>query len=68
MIPYAFPWMSSALMSGPVFQVIIMCDTQCYKVMVNGALMFSYNHRHFLLQEIDILEVEGDVSLSSVLV
>uniref|UniRef100_A0A673WV74 Galectin n=1 Tax=Salmo trutta TaxID=8032 RepID=A0A673WV74_SALTR len=30
--------------------------------------MFSYNHRHFLLQEIDILEVEGNVSLSSVLV
>jgi hypothetical protein len=36
--------------------------------MVNGALMFSYNHRHFLFQQIDILEVEGDVSLSAVLV
>uniref|UniRef100_A0A8C7L179 Galectin n=1 Tax=Oncorhynchus kisutch TaxID=8019 RepID=A0A8C7L179_ONCKI len=53
---------------GQPFMVIIMCDTQCYRVMVNGALMFSYNHRHFLFQQIDILEVEGDVSLSAVLV
>ncbi|XP_021478092.2 VHSV-induced protein-9 isoform X1 [Oncorhynchus mykiss] len=53
---------------GQPFTVIIMCDTQCYRVMVNGALMFSYNHRHFLFQQIDILEVEGDVSLSAVLV
>ncbi|XP_045548294.1 galectin-9 isoform X3 [Salmo salar] len=53
---------------GQPFTVIIMCDTQCYKVMVNGALMFSYNHRHFLFQQIDILEVEGDMSLSAVLV
>uniref|UniRef100_A0A4W5KKU8 Galectin n=1 Tax=Hucho hucho TaxID=62062 RepID=A0A4W5KKU8_9TELE len=52
---------------GQPFTVIIMCDTQCYRVMVNGALMFSYNHRHFLFQQIDILEVEGDVSLSVVL-
>ncbi|XP_055725327.1 galectin-9-like isoform X1 [Salvelinus fontinalis] len=53
---------------GQPFTMIIMCDTQCYRVMVNGALMFSYNHRHFLFQQIDILEVEGDVSLSAVLV
>uniref|UniRef100_A0A673X192 Galectin n=1 Tax=Salmo trutta TaxID=8032 RepID=A0A673X192_SALTR len=53
---------------GQPFTVIIMCDTQCYKVMVNGALMFSYNHRHFLFQQIDILEVEGDMILSAVLV
>ncbi|XP_023824548.1 galectin-9 isoform X2 [Salvelinus sp. IW2-2015] len=53
---------------GQPFTVTIMCDTKCYRVMVNGVQMFSYNHRHFLLQEIDILEVEGDVSLSSVLV
>ncbi|XP_055798782.1 galectin-9-like isoform X2 [Salvelinus fontinalis] len=53
---------------GQPFTVTIMCDTKCYKVMVNGVQMFSYNHRHFLLQQIDILEVEGDVSLSSVLV
>ncbi|CAB1316219.1 unnamed protein product [Coregonus sp. 'balchen'] len=43
-------------------------EASLLRVMVNGAQMFSYNHRHFLLQQIDILEVEGDVSLSSVLV
>ncbi|CAB1352785.1 unnamed protein product [Coregonus sp. 'balchen'] len=53
---------------GQPFTVTIMCDTQCYRVIVNGAQMFSYNHRHFLFQQIDILEVEGDVSLSTVLV
>ncbi|XP_041741899.1 galectin-9 isoform X5 [Coregonus clupeaformis] len=53
---------------GQPFTVTIMCDTQCYRVLVNGAQMFSYNHRHFLFQQIDILEVEGDVSLSTVLV
>uniref|UniRef100_A0A8C8FGI1 Galectin n=1 Tax=Oncorhynchus tshawytscha TaxID=74940 RepID=A0A8C8FGI1_ONCTS len=52
---------------GQPFTVTITCDTKCYRVMVNGVQMFSYNHRHFLLQQIDILEVEGDVSLSSVL-
>ncbi|XP_064837446.1 galectin-9-like isoform X2 [Oncorhynchus masou masou] len=51
---------------GQPFTVAITCDTKCYRVMVNGVQMFSYNHRHFLLQQIDILEVEGDVSLSSV--
>ncbi|XP_020320050.1 galectin-9-like isoform X2 [Oncorhynchus kisutch] len=51
---------------GQPFTVTITCDTKCYRVMVNGVQMFSYNHRHFLLQQIDILEVEGDVSLSSV--
>nr|XP_046175924.1 galectin-9-like isoform X2 [Oncorhynchus gorbuscha] len=51
---------------GQAFTVTITCDTMCYRVMVNGVQMFSYNHRHFLLQQIDILEVEGDVSLSSV--
>ncbi|KAL0994192.1 hypothetical protein UPYG_G00118990 [Umbra pygmaea] len=51
---------------GQPFMLTIICDTQCYRVMLNGVQMFSYNHRHFLFQEIDILEVDGDVSLSSV--
>ncbi|XP_072515268.1 galectin-9-like [Salminus brasiliensis] len=53
---------------GQPFTVTIICDTQCYRIMVNGTQMFTYNHRHFLLQQIDILEVEGNVSLSSVTV
>lgn len=51
-----------------VLQVSITCDTQCYRITVNGTQMFVYNHRHFLLQEIDILEVEGNLSVCSVTV
>ncbi|KAK3521698.1 hypothetical protein QTP70_015568 [Hemibagrus guttatus] len=53
---------------GQQFTVSITCDTQCYRIAVNGTQMFVYNHRHFLLQEIDILEVEGNLSVSSVTV
>ncbi|XP_034168299.2 galectin-9 [Pangasianodon hypophthalmus] len=53
---------------GQQFTVSIMCDTQCYRIAVNGIQMFTYNHRHFLLQQIDILEVDGDISVSSVMV
>uniref|UniRef100_A0A3B1IHN1 Galectin n=1 Tax=Astyanax mexicanus TaxID=7994 RepID=A0A3B1IHN1_ASTMX len=53
---------------GQPFTVTIICDTHCYRIMVNGTQMFTYNHRYTLLQQIDILEVEGNVSLSSVVV
>ncbi|XP_060765581.1 galectin-9-like [Neoarius graeffei] len=53
---------------GQQFMVSITCDTQCYRIAVNGAHMFTYNHRHFLLQQIDILEVDGNISVSSVTV
>ncbi|KAB5543290.1 hypothetical protein PHYPO_G00077370 [Pangasianodon hypophthalmus] len=53
---------------GQQFTVNITCDTQCYRITVNGIQMFTYNHRHFLLQQIDILEVEGNISVSSVTV
>ncbi|KAI4887781.1 hypothetical protein NFI96_026246 [Prochilodus magdalenae] len=51
---------------GQPFTVTIVCDTRCYKILINGVQMFTYNHRHFLFQQIDILEVEGNVSLSFV--
>ncbi|XP_036392327.1 galectin-9B-like isoform X2 [Megalops cyprinoides] len=53
---------------GQPFMVTIICKPLNYEVMVNGAQMFNYNHRHTVLQEVDILEVNGDVSLTSVLV
>ncbi|XP_053500815.1 galectin-9-like [Ictalurus furcatus] len=53
---------------GQQFTLSITCDTQCYRIMVNGAQMFTYNHRHFLFQQIDILEVDGNISVSSVVV
>lgn len=51
-----------------LFQVSITCDTQCYRIAVNGTHMFTYNHRYFLFEQIDILEVEGNISVSSVVV
>uniref|UniRef100_A0A8B9J5B3 Galectin n=1 Tax=Astyanax mexicanus TaxID=7994 RepID=A0A8B9J5B3_ASTMX len=53
---------------GQPFTVTIICETHCYRIMVNGTQMFTYIHRYTLLQQIDILEVEGNVSLSSVVV
>ncbi|XP_053500814.1 galectin-9-like [Ictalurus furcatus] len=53
---------------GQQFTVSITCDTQCYRIAVNGTQMFTYNHRHFLFQQIDILEVDGNISVSSVVV
>ncbi|XP_058267691.1 galectin-9-like isoform X2 [Hemibagrus wyckioides] len=53
---------------GQQFTVSITCDTQYYRIAVNGTQMFTYNHRYFLFQQIDILEVEGNISVSSVVV
>ncbi|KAI1893402.1 hypothetical protein AGOR_G00123360 [Albula goreensis] len=51
---------------GQAFMITIMCDPQHYRVMVNGAHMFTYIHRHSALQQIDVLEVDGDISLTYV--
>ncbi|XP_026885997.2 galectin-9-like isoform X3 [Electrophorus electricus] len=50
------------------FTVAIVCDTQCYRININGVQMFTYNHRHCLSQKIDILEVDGNLNLTSVTV
>ena len=54
--------------SRSVFQVTISCDAQCYKVFVNSIHTCNYNHRYSVLQDVDILEVSGDLSLTSVMV
>ncbi|XP_076130345.1 galectin-9-like isoform X1 [Alosa pseudoharengus] len=51
---------------GQQFTVMFVCDTQCYRIIVNGIQMFTYNHRHFSHEQTDIVEISGDVSLSSV--
>lgn len=51
-----------------VLQLTIVCSPQGYNVSVNGNQVHTYNHRHGGLQEIDVLEVEGDLTLSSVMV
>ncbi|XP_062393334.1 galectin-9-like isoform X2 [Sardina pilchardus] len=51
---------------GQPFTVMFVCDTQCYRIIVNGVQMFTYNHRHFSHEQTDIVEISGDLSLSSV--
>ncbi|XP_077167423.1 galectin-9 isoform X2 [Paroedura picta] len=48
------------------FTIWIQCEQQCFRVAVNGQHQFDYYHRAANLQQIDRLEIEGDVLLSEV--
>lgn len=50
------------------FQLTICCENQLFRIVVNGMQMHSFKHRFSPLQNIIILEIEGDLSLTSVLV
>ncbi|XP_053864220.1 galectin-9-like [Malaclemys terrapin pileata] len=54
------------LSCGQSFTIWILCDAHCFKVAVNGQHQFEYNHRVPNLQQIDRLEVGGDVILTCV--
>ncbi|KAG6920543.1 lectin, galactose binding, soluble 9, partial [Chelydra serpentina] len=49
------------LSRGQSFTIWILCEAHCFTVTVNGHHQFAYNHRVPNLQQIDRLEVEGDV-------
>lgn len=49
-----------------VFQVTIFCSRDHYKVFVNGEETHTFNHRFTKLGETDVLEVSGDMQLTSV--
>ncbi|XP_078287302.1 galectin-8-like isoform X2 [Rhinoraja longicauda] len=51
---------------GQTFEMQIIVQPSCYKILVNGRHLFNYNHRLQPLNQIDELEVTGDVSLSLV--
>ncbi|KAI4896639.1 hypothetical protein NFI96_029897 [Prochilodus magdalenae] len=51
---------------GQPFQVIISCSPHQYTVLVNGQQVHTYNHRFHQLNEIDLVEISGDLSLTSV--
>lgn len=51
---------------GQTFEMQIMVQPSCYKILVNGRHLFNYNHRLQPLNQIDELEVTGDISLSLV--
>nr|QII80243.1 galectin 8 [Amphiprion clarkii] len=52
--------------AGQYFEMIILCDSQHFRVAVNGVHQLDYKHRVQDLVRIDQLEVMGDVSLLDV--
>ncbi|XP_067412827.1 galectin-4 [Emydura macquarii macquarii] len=48
------------------FDLSIRCGNKCFKVFANGQSLFNYNHRSHGFQQIDTLEITGDVVLSYV--
>ncbi|KAF6094828.1 hypothetical protein HJG60_011918 [Phyllostomus discolor] len=50
---------------GQGFLVRITCEDTGYKVAVNGQHLFDYNHRLKDLPAINVLEVGGDIQLTS---
>uniref|UniRef100_A0A3Q3W8S3 Galectin n=1 Tax=Mola mola TaxID=94237 RepID=A0A3Q3W8S3_MOLML len=53
---------------GQPFSMTIRCEKHCFKLVVNGMQMHNYKHRFSPLHNIGTLEIEGDLSLTSVLV
>lgn len=51
---------------GQPFQVTISCNPQHYNVFVNGKQAHTYKHRYTQLNDVDILEISGDLQLSLV--
>uniref|UniRef100_A0A673FRV1 Galectin n=1 Tax=Sinocyclocheilus rhinocerous TaxID=307959 RepID=A0A673FRV1_9TELE len=51
---------------GQPLQVTIFCSHQGYEVFVNGEQTHTYSHRYTNLEEIDVLDIRGDVQLSFV--
>lgn len=51
---------------GEPMQVTIFCSRDHYEVFVNGQLTHTYNYRYTKLEEIDVLDISGDVQLTFV--
>ncbi|XP_078287202.1 galectin-9-like [Rhinoraja longicauda] len=51
---------------GQTFEMQIMVQPSCYTVLVDGKHLFNYNHRVQPLNQIDQLEVFGDINISLV--
>uniref|UniRef100_A0A8C2IHW8 Galectin n=1 Tax=Cyprinus carpio TaxID=7962 RepID=A0A8C2IHW8_CYPCA len=51
---------------GQPFQVSISCNPHHYNVFVNGKQAHTYKHRFTMLNDIDILEICGDLQLTLV--
>ncbi|XP_023678750.2 galectin-9-like isoform X2 [Paramormyrops kingsleyae] len=51
---------------GQMFTMIVICESHLYRIIVNGVQAFTFNHRHRNLRQISILEVDGNLTLTSV--
>uniref|UniRef100_A0A673GUZ4 Galectin n=1 Tax=Sinocyclocheilus rhinocerous TaxID=307959 RepID=A0A673GUZ4_9TELE len=51
---------------GKPFLVTIYCTHQRYEVFVSGKEVHTYKHHYTKLEDIDVLEISGDVQLSFV--
>uniref|UniRef100_UPI00398F592D galectin-4-like n=1 Tax=Pristiophorus japonicus TaxID=55135 RepID=UPI00398F592D len=51
---------------GQLFEITIQCNAPSFRVSVNGRHIFDFEHRYQHLQQINELQVEGDVTLSNV--
>ncbi|XP_032072014.1 galectin-5-like [Thamnophis elegans] len=54
------------LRRGQPFTICIQCEAHCFKVTVNGCHQFDYNHRICNLFFINVLEVDGDITLTDI--
>ncbi|XP_028662938.1 galectin-9-like [Erpetoichthys calabaricus] len=52
------------LMRGQSFTILIQCESSRFNIMLNGKHVITFNHRVSQLQDIDVLEIDGDVSLT----
>ncbi|XP_051891198.1 galectin-8-like isoform X4 [Pristis pectinata] len=52
---------------GQQFEITILCEAQSFKVSVNGCHAFDFNYRYQPIQQINELQIQGDVTLSKVL-
>ncbi|GCB67145.1 hypothetical protein scyTo_0015091 [Scyliorhinus torazame] len=51
---------------GQSFEVTILCEASSFRVSVNGRHAFDFNHRFQPIQQINELQIDGDVTLSNV--
>ncbi|XP_048413476.1 galectin-4-like isoform X2 [Stegostoma tigrinum] len=51
---------------GQPFEITILCEQPFFRVNVNNRHAFDFNHRYQPIQQINELQIEGDVTLSNV--
>ncbi|KAG7480410.1 galectin-9-like isoform X1 [Solea senegalensis] len=53
---------------GQPFTLTICCENSCFRILVNGIQAHTYNHRITPVRNIHSLEIDGDLTLTSVTV